>query len=158
MKQKYQILKNPEKKQLLIQEYAELDKEAFSLLCEEAYEISSVEAAVKTGRRALLEVLRTRNLYPIGIYAEKIADTVIEMLATAEKGVAEIAFDDMDLIAQERSRAWGLAEEEVEEEPSELDELLEEEIDDDYDKEVFNGYQSSVKVADEDSLEAEEDS
>jgi len=158
MKQKFQILKNVDKNQIIVQEYAELDKDAFSLLCEEAYDIPQIEIAAKTGRRSLMDTLRTRNLYPIGVYTEKIADTIMEMLRSPEKGSEEIALDDMELISDDRSKEWGFGDEEIEEEPSELDELLEEEIEDDYDKEVFDGYQSSVQVADEDSLEADEDS
>jgi hypothetical protein len=159
MKQKFQILKNTDKKQIIIQEYAELDKDAFSLLCEEAYDMKQLENAAAIGRQALMDALRTRNLYPIGIYTEKIADKVVEMLASPEKRSEEIPpFDDMDLISLERNKEWGLGEEEVEEESSELDELLEEEIDDDYDKQVVDGLQSSVQVADEDSLDAEDES
>ncbi|MBW1954693.1 MAG: hypothetical protein JRI83_03090 [Deltaproteobacteria bacterium] len=157
MKQKYQILKNAEKNHIVIQEYAELDKEAYSLLCEESYDIKQIQAAAKAGRQALMDVLRTRNFYPIGAYTEKIAETVLELLESKDKGSAELAFDDMELISQERNREWGLAEDGIEEESSELDELLEEEIEDDYDKEVFNGYQATVQVADEDALDTDEE-
>jgi hypothetical protein len=157
MKQKYQILKNADKNQMVIQEYAELDKDAYSLLCEEIYDMKQVQAAAKTGRQALMDVLRTRNLYPIGAYTEKIADTVVELMSAKEKDAAEIAFDDMELISQDRRKEWGLGEEGVEEESSELDDLLEEEIEDDYEKEVFDSYQPTVQVADEDSLESDEE-
>jgi len=81
----------------------------------------------------------------------------LELLESKDKGSAELAFDDMELISQERNREWGLAEDGIEEESSELDELLEEEIEDDYDKEVFNGYQATVQVADEDALDTDEE-
>ncbi|PIP36386.1 MAG: hypothetical protein COS92_05565 [Desulfobacterales bacterium CG07_land_8_20_14_0_80_52_14] len=158
MKQKYQIVKKADKNQMIIQEYAELDKEAYSLLCEETYDMKQVAAAGKTGRQALMDILRTRNLYPVGIYTEKIAETVMELLSSTDKEVAEIAFDDMELISQDRRKEWGFVEEGVEEAAPELDELIEEEeIKEDYDKEVLNGYQPSVQVADEDSLETDEE-
>ncbi len=158
MKQKYQIVKKADKNKMIIQEYAELDKEANSLLCEETYDMKRVAAAGKTGRQALMDILRTRNFYPNGIYTEKIAETVMQLLSSTDKEMAEITFDDMELISQDRRKEWGLVEEGVEEETPELDELLEEEIEEDYDKEVLNGYQPSVQVADEDSLETDEES
>jgi len=158
MKQKYQIVKKADKNKMIIQEYAELDKETYSLLCEETYDMKRVAAAGKTGRQALMDILRTQNFYPIGIYTEKIADTVMQLLSSTDKDAAEVAFDDMELISQDRRKEWGFVEEGVEEETPELDELLEEEIEEDYDKEVLNGYQPSVQVADEDSLETDEES
>jgi len=158
MKQKYQIVKKADKNKMIIQEYAELDKETYSLLCEETYDMKRVAAAGKTGRQALMDILRTQNFYPIGIYTEKIADTVMQLLSSTDKDAAEVAFDDMELISQDRRKEWGFVEEGVEEETPELDELLEEKIEEDYDKEVLNGYQPSVQVADEDSLETDEES
>jgi hypothetical protein len=76
MKQKYLILNDKEKKQIKIQEYAELNKEMLSLLCEEAYDYKTIKAAISAGSEMLISALRTNNLYPPGIYAEKIASAV----------------------------------------------------------------------------------
>ncbi len=157
MKQKFQLIKDLKKKRLVIKEYAELDKDAFALLCEETYDMDQVQAAAKRGREVLVDTLRTQNLYPIGMYAGKIAETAAALLDSDEKATEEILFDDMDLIYQDQKKEWGLGEEAIQEEAAELDELLEEEVDDGYDKAVFEGYRSSVQLADEDSLETEED-
>ena len=66
MKQKYPIIKDKKNKQLIIREFAELDKEILSLLCEETYEQKMIVAAIKSGQENLISALRTNNLYPPG--------------------------------------------------------------------------------------------
>ncbi|MCK7503842.1 MAG: hypothetical protein MZV70_06840 [Desulfobacterales bacterium] len=43
MKQKYEILRDEDSKRLIIREYAELDKDVMSLLCEESYDRKAVK-------------------------------------------------------------------------------------------------------------------
>jgi hypothetical protein len=157
MKQKYMILKNTDQKELILQEFAELEKDSFSLLCEEKYDLRKIHKASEKGKGTVISTLRTQNMYPIGFYAEKIAESVMDIARTSEKETAELTFDDMDLLAKIPGKEWDIRSEEIEEEPSEIDELLEEEIEDDYEKDVFDNYQSVVKVADEDVLEADEE-
>jgi hypothetical protein len=76
MKQKYAIVRDDKNKQLIVREFAELDKEILSLLCEETYADKRIRAAIRKGREELIAALRTKNLYPPGIYAKKIADAV----------------------------------------------------------------------------------
>jgi hypothetical protein len=59
MKQKYLLLKNDEKKELLIKEFAESDKESFSLLCEESYDSKEIESAIAKDKKALLSTCIT---------------------------------------------------------------------------------------------------
>ncbi len=66
MKQKYTIIKDQKNKQLIIREFAELDKAILSLLCEETYEQKMIVAAIKSGQENLISALRTNNLYPPG--------------------------------------------------------------------------------------------
>jgi hypothetical protein len=66
MKQKYTIIKDSKNKQLIVREFAELDKEILSLLCEETYEQKVILAAIKKGKEDLISALRTNNLYPPG--------------------------------------------------------------------------------------------
>ena len=47
MKQKYVILRSENNTELTIKEYAELDKDVMSLLCEETYDNNRIEAAMK---------------------------------------------------------------------------------------------------------------
>jgi hypothetical protein len=46
MRQKYLILKDPDNDRLILREFAEVDKEMFSLLCEESYPTESLQAAI----------------------------------------------------------------------------------------------------------------
>ncbi|MGD9081034.1 MAG: hypothetical protein PVG96_16925, partial [Desulfobacterales bacterium] len=100
MKQKYTIIKDSKNKQLIIREFAELDKEILSLLCEETYEQKDIIAAIKKGQQNLISALRTNNLYPPGIYAKKIADAIKELYATKDKESEELFFDDLELLAE----------------------------------------------------------
>jgi hypothetical protein len=55
MKQKYLILKNDEKNELTIQEFAELEKhDEYTLLCEETYNGGTITSAISKGKEALI--------------------------------------------------------------------------------------------------------
>ncbi|MEJ2031651.1 MAG: hypothetical protein P8Y63_01100, partial [Deltaproteobacteria bacterium] len=96
MKQKFSIFKDSEKGQLVIQEHAELDKEIMSLLCEETYNLSELAVAQSEGGESLMNRLRTNNMYPPGLYAERIAEKVIEVLGDPEYKSAELLIDDKE--------------------------------------------------------------
>ena len=74
MKQKYVILKNNKENELIIKEFAELNKDTFTLMCEETFHDKLIESAINKGSQALIATLRTKNMYPNGIYAAKIAE------------------------------------------------------------------------------------
>ena len=92
MKQKYLIVKDDEKKQLIIREFAELDKDSFSPLCEETYDAAIIESSIKNGKEVLVSVLRTKNMYPPGFFAGKIADAIMEIFDSEEKQSMELFF------------------------------------------------------------------
>lgn len=139
MKQKYLITKDPKTKQMTIQEFAELDKDIFSLVCEEAYDGKKIKSAVSEGKETLIQTLRTPNLYPVAEYADKIADSVIDMFNQGNQNSIEIAFDDIEALKKEKAAKAG---EDEEDEAVALDELLNDDVDDNKD---------SVKSADTDS-------
>ena len=107
MKQKYSILNDKAGGKLIIKEYAELDKENFSLMFEESYEAHEIETAVKNGKTDLISVLRTPNLYPIAEYADKIADEVILLIKDKSSADApvELIFNDIDLTKKEEKKS-----------------------------------------------------
>ena len=149
MKQKYAIVRDDKNKQLIVREFAELDKEILSLLCEETYEEKRIRAAIRKGREELIAALRTKNLYPPGIYANKIADAVKEMYATRDKDSAELFFDDLELLAQTNQPKARVAKEPIEEPDEEMDELLEDDFESDYEDEGQpKKLDSSLKIAD----------
>ena len=148
MKQKYTIVKDDKNKQLIIREFAELDKEVMSLLCEETYEQKAIRAAIKSGREDLIAALRTNNLYPPGIYAQRIADAVKELFATKGKESEDLFFDDLELLTKES--AVEIIKAQKEKDSEELDEVLEEDFGSDYeDKEALDKLDSSLKIADD---------
>jgi len=155
MKQKYLIFKNPEKNELIIREFSELDKEKLSLLCEEAYDGEMIEAAIEEGMDTLISKLRTQNMYPIGHYVKKIAESVTTMYASGDKESVELFFNDNDLLIknQEPDKDFDAP---ADESPD-LDELLGENVDDDYsNKNGLEKLQSTAKIAADDSTKIDE--
>ncbi len=110
MRQKYVLSQNGAKNELKISEYAVIDKnqnkvdssmlrkENFSFLCEETYENGIIASAISEGIDTLISILRTDNIFPIEPYANKIAESVMEIYASSEDGTVELFFDDVDLI------------------------------------------------------------
>ena len=157
MKQKYLIINDREKKQIKIQEYAELNKELLSLLCEEAYDYTTIKPAISAGSETLISALRTKNLYPPGIYAEKIASAVAELFKSKDQDSMELFFDDANLLSKNRVAAKVI--EELEEESDEIDETMEDDFEDPFDdKEDLNKMDSPIKTADDEYSEADDGS
>jgi hypothetical protein len=157
MKQKYLIINDKKNKQIKIQEYAELNKELLSLLCEEAYDYKTIKSAIAAGTDTLIAALRTNNLYPPGIYAEKIASAVTELLKSKDKESIELFFDDVNLLAKKRGSAK--VTKQLADDTADLDEML----DDDYDetleeKDDLKKIDSPLKVAGDDFGDADDDS
>ena len=163
MKQKYLILKGEDRKSIIIKEFAELDKDMLSLLCEETYDIKGIDAAVSGGKDAVVSAIRTSNMYPAGVYAEKIADSIITLYKSKDQDSVEVYFDDFDLISAKRKKAEAAAEAvaKAAEESAEIDDLIEDDdkYDEDFDEKTtpIKKIDSSIKVEDDDSAEYEED-
>lgn len=111
MRQKYVISRDDTKNKLKIREYAILDKnlnqvassmlqkENFSFLCEETYENEIIVSSISKGMNALVAILRTDNIFPIDLYATKIAGSVMALYNSSGNGSVELFFDDVDLIS-----------------------------------------------------------
>ncbi|HSO18079.1 MAG TPA: hypothetical protein VLT88_01405, partial [Desulfosarcina sp.] len=97
MKQKYVVLLDNAAGRVSIQEYAELDKEMLSLLCEETYDTETIKSAMAKDRNALIQALRTNNMYPPGVYTERIADAIVEMFQPGANTSAELFFEEREL-------------------------------------------------------------
>jgi len=157
MKQKYLIIKDKEKKQIKIQEFAELNKEMLSLLCEEAYDYKIIKSALSAGPETLISALRTNNLYPPGIYAEKIASAVAELYKSKDRDSMELFFDDINLLAKNRKVAK--VAEQVEDESADVDEMLEDSFEDTFeDKDDLKKIDSPLKAAGDDFSDADDGS
>ena len=154
MKQKYLIINDRDNKQIKIQEYAELNKEMLSLLCEESYAYKTIKSAITAGPDTLVSALRTNNLYPPGIYAEKIASAVAELYKSKDRDSMELFFDDINLLAKNRESAE--VTEQTENAPADLDEMLEDSFEDTFeDKNDLKKIDAPIKVAGDDFSDAD---
>ena len=157
MKQKYLIINDKKNKQIKIQEYAELNKEMLSLLCEEAYDYKTIKSAIAAGTDTLIAALRTNNLYPPGIYAEKIASAVTELLKSKDKESIELFFDDVNLLAKKRGSAK--VTKQLADDTADLDEMLDDDYDETFEeKDDLKKIDSPLKVAGDDFGDADDDS
>ena len=156
MKQKYTLLKDETTGGLTIQEHAELSKDLFSLICEETYDAETIREALGKNRTALIDTLRTPNLYPISEYIDKIAEqieTLFEPSASPEETApVELIFDDVELFKKEEVAAEPVSDESVE-----IEDLLED--DEDADEEILDDSEASSKDSDssDDNDEASDD-
>ena len=156
MKQKYSIHKDIEKKRLVIKEYGELNKEILSLLCEETYPQDVVQAAINAGKDALVKVLRTRNMYPPGVFANSIADLVIALYGSEGEQSTEIMLDDKAFFENNEIEA-SPEEEAVESDDEDIDSVLEDDIGEVYEEKNIKDLKSTLKVADDDAADTDDD-
>ena len=150
-------MKNDKKNELIIQEFAELDKEMFSLLCEESYAGDSIQAAISAGLAELIDALRTPNMYPIGHHAEQIANAVKEIYAAKGDQTNEIYFDDLELVAADREKALEVLQG-IQDETENIDELLAEDIEENYEGKItIDKIKSVLKVVEDEQGDTEDD-
>jgi hypothetical protein len=154
MKQKYVVLLDNENGKLSIQEYAELDKEMLSLLCEETYDVAAIKTAMDRERSALIQALRTNNMYPPGIYTERIADAVAEMFQPGANASAELFFEEREMFdAGDEEALEDAGIEDDEKDDMGVDDLLDDDdIDDDFEeKGIIKNLKKNVNISDEDN-------
>jgi len=156
MKQKYMILKDDENSKLIIRELAELDKEMFSVLCEETYEKSKIKHAIQKGKEELISALRTHNFYPPGLQAGKIAEAVMTIYSSGKAQSVEVYIDDAEHLAKEPIEI--LADEPIESETEEV-EIFEESFDDNFEsgKAPINNLKSSIAIAEDEFVDNDEE-
>lgn len=161
MKQKYIISRSHERNELTIKEYAELDKEILSLICEVTYADKDIETAFAKGKETLISKLRTNNLYPPALFIDDIAESVIVMYGSEKKQPVELVFDDIELIAKDKEKpvtADDVNEDDIKEELDEDSDLLEDSFSESYeDKHEFKNINSPIKVAEDEITDANTD-
>ncbi len=158
MKQKYTLLRDDAKQEIVIKEFAELDKEILSFLCEQTHKLVDIETAIEEGKDALLAALTTRNMYPPALYTEKIGEAVIGLTASEEENPSvDIFIDDFEFLTREQEEDKII--EEIEEEAAgDIDDLLEDDIEDDFGSaDPISNINTSIKIADDESLDVEDD-
>ena len=156
MRQKFEILGEGEK--LVIKEYAELDKEMMSLLCEESYDRTVISEAASNGAAAVAAAIRTKNMYPPGAYAEKLAQAVMAVLETPAGEPAEVFINDLELLSQAKEAEPAG---EIENSDADLDDLLDGDSETDEgsleDEIAVKKIKSSLKVADDEAPDIDDD-
>ena len=152
MKQKYVVLLDNENGKLSIQEYAELDKEMLSLLCEETYEAAAIKAAMARDQSALIQALRTNNMYPPGVYTERIAQAIVEMFQPDANTSAELFFEEREMF-EDAEDLDAAGEDDGEKTGMDVEELLEDDdIEDGFEeKGIIKNLKKSIKTSDEDT-------
>jgi hypothetical protein len=157
VKQKYVITRNDDKNELVIQEFGELDKDIYSLLCEELYDSKNIQTAIKGGDTTLISTIRTENLFPIGIYAQRIAEAIISLYESQDDPSVELFFNDTDLVA--RGQKTRLDIDESDNDSDDINDLLEDDVDGpDFDeKDDIGKISYPLKVTDDDSGDIDDD-
>ena len=109
MKQRYTISKEGLDNNLIIREYAVIGKapnqtygstplqDEYALLYQENYNGKEIEPWISKGINELITALRTDNLFPIGVLANKIAESVMGLYRSSEDGSTELLFDDIEM-------------------------------------------------------------
>ena len=111
MRQKYLIFQEGKNDNLKIRETAVIDKDLhrvatpmlredhYTVLCEETYDRTDITDAIDRGTSALVNTIRTANLFPVAPYCVKIAEAVTALYASETDRSVELMFDDVDLVA-----------------------------------------------------------
>jgi len=156
MRHKYIITRSPETEELILQELCELDKDVFSLVCEERFDNSTVLSAANLGMEALVNEIRTTNFFPCGLFAAKIAESVQKLFDPQSDPSVEVHCDDADYLSKKRVSTEII--EEIEEDTADVDALLEDDFDSEFDDAIkAPGIEASVDDLIEDDFDSDFD-
>jgi len=148
MKHKYLIERNTERKQVTIKEFAELDKEILSFLCQETYAEEKITTAITKGKDALIAALRTPNMYPSGLFANKIAEAILTMYGPESSPSSEVVLDDVDFIIKQRAKRKIV--DDIDDDATGIEDLLGDDIEEDFDeKPPLKKIDSSLNIVDD---------
>ena len=151
MKQKYLILKSDDEKELTIQEFAEIDKDIYSILCEEKYDYKKIKSAAKKSKEELLSTIRTRNFFPTIISAAQIIEAVADLVRSNSNETIELFINDTDALIKKQEELDVI--DDLDDDEEQLDGLLEDTVDA-YDENIsIKKINSSIKVDDDDVID-----
>lgn len=131
MEQKYMLEKKDSK--FIIRELAQTEPGKFALIFEEKLDIDRVVAAIDEGKRVLIDLFRSHNMYPPSYFADMLANNIISMFKGEPKDKLTIEFNDNDALLRRDAPPVEIVVDEKE--LAEIDKLLEDEdeISDDFD-------------------------
>ena len=161
MKHKFSILLSENENELLIREFSELDKGTYVNVFESKYDKEAMQAACENDDALLVSLIRTQGFYPVNACADLIARGIKEFFASGCTEINEITFNDVSIMRD------SLVDDILDEDdPSsvELDSLLDDEssIEDDSilgddDIDTISPSTPSLKIADDDGMQTDED-
>ena len=130
-----------------------------SLLCEETYSQETISQAVGNGNMAVIEAVRTNNMYPPTLFAEPIAEAIVGLFSEGGNLSAELFFDDKELFTKEEVVDEDSDDDSMDDDVD-VDDLLEEDMEEDFDDddEVLKDLKTSLQVADDDSPDIDDPS
>ncbi|MBI9087071.1 MAG: hypothetical protein JEZ11_25985 [Desulfobacterales bacterium] len=102
MKQKYVISFAPDGDRVSLREFAQVERNSYSLLCEEFFEVDAIKKAGRIGKEKLVDMLRTQNMYPPAAYSQAIAEAIMALLSKPAGGSTVLMFDDKETMAEKR--------------------------------------------------------
>ncbi|MDX9785395.1 MAG: hypothetical protein RBT11_01350 [Desulfobacterales bacterium] len=145
MRHKYVITLDNENEKMVLQEYGELDKDIFTIVSEERYQRSVIQGAMGQGIDPLIHAMRTRDFYPCGTVAAKIASSVITLLEGQSETAIEVICDDSDYLTKKGSPVIFV--EDVEDDAPDVADLLEDDFVPDFDDDIdTKGVDSSISI------------
>jgi hypothetical protein len=157
MKQKYLISKGDAGNTLVIKEFAEIDKEVFSILCEGTYDLKTVCEALDSGINQFSEVIRNRNFFPAFSTLEKISEGITSLIESNSDETVEIFIDDASILSKKDETYTVI--DDLESDSEQIDDLLEDDVEDDtvdvYDDENLSikKINASIKVDDDELID-----
>jgi hypothetical protein len=95
--------------------------------------MDTVRSAMGEGKRILIDLVRSHNMYPPAFFADLLANGIINLMHDSEKSKMTIEFNDNDALLHKDTMPVDLLVDEKE--LAEIDKLLEDEdeINDDFD-------------------------
>ncbi len=147
MKQKYIISKSEDGKHLIIKEFAEIDKDIFSQLCEVQYNMKAIQSAISSGPDQFADIIRNRNFFPPLTTVQQIFAEMEGLSSLDSNESIEVFTDDADILAEQEDSLDII--DDLEDDTEELDELLEDDVnvyDDNISVQKLN---TSIKVDDD---------
>jgi hypothetical protein len=118
----------------------------------ESYDAEMIRTAMNKDRSSLIQSLRTHNMYPPGVYTERIADAIVEMFQPGASTSAELFFEERDLFVPVEEEAVDEAESSADDKGMDVDDLLEDDIEDDFEeKGIIKNLKKNIKTSDSDA-------
>ncbi len=157
MKQKFRILKENNTNRLIIQEFGELDKDVLSLLCEESYDDARMAAAIESGKEKVITALRTKNMYPPRGHAEKIAEQIMIFYESPQTEPMEVIIDEPAASYKEIMSEDFMVDDLEDDDSEVIDDILDDDFDGESDESDDIKIDSSIKIADDDAVDVEDE-